>query len=397
MSQRDYIAEILGWEDVEIEKVTASAEEIRIRFRKKRGKERCPQCGQETERIHDYHTNLLRDIPIRGKRTRLEYRRRRYVCPRCFKRFCEPHAYAGKHQRTTGRLALYGLDLLRQRRSGKSVSLELGVSPSSVGRWLGLLSRAKPEKLPSVIAIDEFKGDTGGERFQAILTAPEKRQVLDILPDRTAATIQNYLKTFPNRQDVTHFVMDMNKSYRDIARTFFPSAKIVIDRFHVVRYGVWAFEDVRRRIQKSLPPGKRKYFKRSRKLLLARADRLNVDDRRAVEIMLAHSEDLTRAWLLKEEFFKFMDSPSSTQARAALNHFRFCARRLDLPEFSNCLRMLTNWEVYILNAFDCHFSNGSTEGINNATKTLKRAAFGFRNFHNFRARILHCSNLYPYG
>ena len=251
--------------------------------------------------------------------------------------------------------------------------------------------------MPSVIAIDEFKGDTGGERFQAILIAPEKRQNLDILPDRTAATIQDYLKAFPNRQDVTHFVMDMNKAYRDIARAFFPSAKIIIDRFHVVQYGVWAFEDVRRRVQKSLPPNKRKYFKRSRKLLLARADRLNADDRRAVEIMLAHSEDLTRAWLLKEEFFKFMDSPSSTQARIALNHFRFCAHRLNLPEFSSCLRMLRNWEVYILNAFDCPFSNGFTEGINNATKTLKRAAFGFRNFHNFRTRILHCSNLYPYG
>jgi len=38
--------------------------------------------------------------------------------------------------------------------------------------------------------------------------------------------------------------------------------------------------------------------------------------------------------------------------------------------------MLRNWEVYILNAFDCHFSNGFTKGINNATKTFKRAAFG---------------------
>ena len=99
MSQRDYIAEILGWEDVEIEKVTETAEEVRIRFRKERGKERCPQCGQETDRIHDYHTNLLRDISIRGKRTRLEYRRRRYVCPCCGKRFCEPYiCWEAKHQ-----------------------------------------------------------------------------------------------------------------------------------------------------------------------------------------------------------------------------------------------------------------------------------------------------------
>ena len=50
--------------------------------------------------------------------------------------------------------------------------------------------------------------------------------------------------------------------------------------------------------------------------------------------------------------------------------------------------MLINWKPYILNAFDCHLSNGFTEGCNNAIKTLKRVAFGFRNFHTFRARIL---------
>ena len=50
--------------------------------------------------------------------------------------------------------------------------------------------------------------------------------------------------------------------------------------------------------------------------------------------------------------------------------------------------MLVNWKPYILNAFDCHLSNGFTEGYNNAIKTLKRVAFGFRNFFTFRARIL---------
>ena len=50
--------------------------------------------------------------------------------------------------------------------------------------------------------------------------------------------------------------------------------------------------------------------------------------------------------------------------------------------------MLVNWKPYRLNAYDCHLSNGFMEGCNNAIKTLKRVAFGFRNFHTFRARIL---------
>lgn len=333
MSQKDYSAELLGMEGIEVEGVQENGGVIRIRFRKQRIRTACPACGTQTDRIHDYHTNVLRDIPISGKVTRLEYRRRRYICPRCKKRFSEPFSYAGKHQRTTGRLALYGLELARERRSGKSIAAELGVSPSSVHRWFMYLPSGKPTLLPRVLSIDEYKGNANGERFQCVLTAPDERRVLDILPDRTTATIQDYLKGFPNRDDVAYFVMDMNRAYRDIARTFFPKAKIVIDRFHFVRYGVWAFEDVRRRVQKQLSPGKRKYFKRSRKLLLARASRLSPDDLRAVDVMLACSEDLTRAWLLKEEFFKFVDAPSSQSAKIALEHFRFCARGLKLPEF----------------------------------------------------------------
>mgnify|MGYP003620295843 CR=1 FL=1 len=388
MSQRDYTAEILGMEDVEIEKVVHTDDEIQIHFRKKRSPQVCPVCGMTTQKVHDYHTTVLRDIPILGAATRLLYRRRRYVCEHCGKRFPEPFPLAGKYQRTTGRLALFGLTLAKERRSWKSIAAELGVSASSVGRWMRYIPSGKPSSLPRVLSIDEYKGNAGGERFQCILTAPETRSVLDILPDRTAATIQDYLKTFANREEVEYFVMDMNRAYRDIALTFFPKAKIVIDRFHFVRYGVWAFENVRRRVQQSLSPAKRKYFKRSRKLLLSRADRLSVEDRKAVDVMLAHSEDLTRAWLLKEAFFRFVDARSSVLAKEALDHFRFCARSLKMPEFTPCLKMLRNWEQYILNAFDCPFNNGFTEGVNNATKTLKRATFGMPNFHNARARIL---------
>ena len=57
--------------------------------------------------------------------------------------------------------------------------------------------------------------------------------------------------------------------------------------------------------------------------------------------------------------------------------------------------MLRNWKPYILNMFDVPYSNGFTEGCNNPIKTLKRVAFGFRNFHHFRTRILLASSPYP--
>ena len=58
--------------------------------------------------------------------------------------------------------------------------------------------------------------------------------------------------------------------------------------------------------------------------------------------------------------------------------------------------MLANWRTYILNAFDIRLPNGFTEGCNNIVKTLKRLAFGFRNFAAFRARILLAMGARPY-
>ncbi|MCD8343043.1 MAG: transposase [Oscillospiraceae bacterium] len=63
------------------------------------------------------------------------------------------------------------------------------------------------------------------------------------------------------------------------------------------------------------------------------------------------------------------------------------------PEFHDCTRALYNWSRYILNAFDCTYTNGFTEGCNNKTKVLKRACYGVQNFSCFRNRILHCARL----
>jgi transposase len=247
-----------------------------------------------------------------------------------------------------------------------------------------------------VLSFDEFKGNANGERFQCILTAPEERRILDILPDRKVSTIQSYLRPFSNRAEVQYVVMDMNQGYRDIAKTFFPNAKIVIDRFHVVRYCTWAMDNVRRDIQKSLLPATRKYFKRSRKLLTVRRNALSDEDKAAVDVMLNFSEKLYQAYALKELFFEFMDAKSSSAAAELLSKWFDACDRLHLPEFKACRRMLKNWKPYILNAFDCPYSNGFTESCNNGIKTLKRIAFGFRNFHNFRARILLSANpAYP--
>ena len=388
MSEKDYITKVLDMEDGIIEEMKEEGQELKLTIRLERKPHPCPACGAWTERVHDYRIRRLRDLEIVGKKTEILYRRRRYVCECCGKKFAECCTFAGRYQRCTHRVTARVIDLLHRRSSMKAIAEDTGTSASMVGRVLNALSVAGPKQLPEAVSFDEFKGNLGGERFQCIVTDPLNRRVLDVLPTRTVETVQDYLRTFTNRDMVKYVVMDMNKGFFNVARAFLPKAKIVIDRFHVVRFCTEAMDNVRREVQKALPASQRKHFKRSRKLLLAHREKLSDEDKLALDVLLRFSDKLAQAYALKEAFYSFMASADKQEADHRLDFWLDSCDRLKIPQFNKCRNMLRNWRLYILNAFDVRLSNGFTEGCNNAVKALKRASFGFSNFSRSRKRIL---------
>lgn len=388
MPTNDFTSKLIGLEDAIIENIECSNDKTVIHFSLMRKTVTCPFCSSPTNKIHDYRVSYIKDIPILGNHTTLAYRKRRYHCDCCNKHFYEPFSLVPKHCRTTTRLAWYCINFLADKISVQSVAKHNGVSPSFIFRRMKDINFSKPNRLPQVLSMDEFRGNAGGQKYQGILTDPVKHKVFDILPSRSQASLITYFKTFSNRKDVKYFIMDMNQSYRELAETFFPNAKIVIDRFHYVRYVTWALENVRKRIQKSMHPSKRKYFKRSRRILLSHYNKLNEESKQALEIMLTQSNELAVAYHLKEKFYEFLASKDRDEAVKRLKFFILAAQASDLKEFKPVLTMLGNWSKYILNSFDCPYTNGFTEGINNSIKVIKRTAYGYRNFVSFRNRIM---------
>jgi transposase len=388
MLYQDYTTKLLDMEHMNVKGIENLSDQLILHVEMKRRPANCPCCGMLTDTIHDYRIQTVKDSPIQGKTVYWQYRKRRYRCTNCGKRFYEKNWLLPKWHRLTNRLALQVIQRLQEKVSRKDLSKEFNVSESTVCRWMNLIECGKPNDLPKVVSIDEFKGNVGGEKFQCILTAPTEKRVLDILPDCKERHIYEYLQRFKNRDQVQFFVSDMRKEYIAMAKHLFPKAKIVIDKFHVVRYCTWAVENVRKRVQKGLHPDERKYFKRSRTLLLLRKDKLKDNGKEAVIRMLRFHKDLANAYLLKEKFYAFMTSENSLAARERLHAFILFASAANLPEFEPLLSVLRNWTQYILNAFDCEYTNGFTEGCNNKIKVLKRIAFGYRSFTNLRQRIL---------
>jgi transposase len=388
MPTNDFTTKLLELEDSIIENIENTDDKTIIHLSLKRRTIPCPFCSSPTNKVHDYRVSFIKDIPILGKNTVLAYRKRRYHCDCCNKHFYEPFSLVPKHCRTTNRLAWHCIDFLADKFSVTSAAMHNGVSPSFIFRRMKDIRFSIPNRLPQVLSIDEFRGNAGGQKFQGILTDPVRHKLFDILPNRSQASLITYFKAFSNRKEVKYFVMDMNYSYRELSETFFPNATIVIDRFHYVRYVIWALENVRKRVQKSMHPNKRKYYKRSRRILLSHYSKLNEESKQALELMLLQSNELAVAYHLKEKFYEFLDSEDRNEATKRLNFFILAAQASNLKEFVPVLTMLGNWTKYILNSFDCPYTNGFTEGTNNAIKVIKRNAFGYRNFENFRNRIM---------
>ena len=108
-------------------------------------------------------------------------------------------------------------------------------------------------RIGQAISIDEFKGNVGIEKYQSIVVDPIKRKVLNVLYSRKSTCLLEYFKSLDKsrRIKVKYFSCDMNKTFIDMAKVYFPNAKIVIDMYNFIRQVYQVLENVRKRIQKT--------------------------------------------------------------------------------------------------------------------------------------------------
>lgn len=384
------IEKLLGLKDIILINIEEFSDSKVIEFKMQQRIHKCPSCNSETSKVHDYRVQQVKDIPMFGYNTILKIHKRRHVCKACGKKFYESLPFLPKYQRTTNRLWMYILKELEETRSMKSIACSVNLSGPSIARVIDKVSYGL-SSLPNTISIDEFKGNAG-RKFQCILTNPRKQEVLDILPERTIEGLSAYFSTFKDRNNVKYVVMDMSNLFRSMAKNCFPKAQIIADKYHVYRQVQWAFEDVRKQEQKKFATSRRRYFKRSRTLLLKGQENLSEEEFEQVAQMLSVSKALAQAYYLLHEFRNIMKSKTKEEAKSKLSAWYMHVGVTELNRFKKCVNTFVDWNEEILNAFETGLTNGYTEGCNNRIKVLKRNAYGVRNFDRFRKRILHVMN-----
>ena len=388
MLNQDYTTKLLDLEDVIITNVENISDQLHISIELPRRKHICPCCGTVTDRVHDYRMQVNKDVPL-ARDTFLHLRKRRYRCD-CGKRFFEINTFLPRYYRVTTRLVAEIMFAFKKTISAKEIGCRYNVSSVTAMRYFNQFNQ-RLTMLPKVISLDEFKGNSGGQKYNSIIVDPEKRIVLDVLPNRFENNLIKYFSQFPNKNDVKYFVCDMNPHFRQVAKICFPQATIVADKYHVIRQVYWAMEKVRKNEQNKLSARFRKYFKKSRNLLMKRTEKLSEEEMDRLSLMFEIAPRLADAYRFKNDFITVIRSNSSIEGKQRLVDWLFSVEVMDLPEFHDCTKAYHNWFQEIINSMDVPWTNGYIEGCNNKTKVLKRVSYGMRNFSHFRKRILFCN------
>jgi transposase len=233
----------------------------------------------------------------------------------------------------------------------------------------------------------------------------ERGRLLDVVADRTRAAVGRWLGAQSRGwlAGVATVALDPWRGYASALVAPLGHARVVVDHFHAIRLANTVVDQVRRRTQQATlghRGRKRDPLYRIRKLLLTAQEQLTQRGRVRLRAGLAAGDpsgEVAAAWQGKELLRAVYRAVGMPAARAALERFYHWCDGVQIPELSRLARTVRAWEAEIL-AFHATggCSNGPTEAVNLLIKKVKRVGHGFRNFANYRLRLLlHCGVSWP--
>lgn len=359
----------------------------------------CPRCLEIVAGGYDHKDRSVRHLDIWEMRTVVHFPQRRFDCPKCGQPFTESLEWIDPQRRQTKAFEAHIYQRVKNKTPRRQVALQEGLSESTVleifKKQAKQVVRRPDGGRVRKLGVDEISVRKGHKQYALVLSDLERRKVLAVLPNRRKETFEQWLDglTEEERKAIRVVSMDMWKAYRQAVRNKLPHARIVADRFHVMKQLNHQIDLLRRALQrKAKQKGDEPLYqalKGSRWVLLKRRRELKPEEEVKLRVILNVSEELRTIYLLREEFITICDKMRDrSQAERFLRAWTRKAVATGSRYLIRFVKTLENWWHEFLNYFIDRVTQGFVEGINRAIRGIINRAFGFRCFENFRLQVL---------
>jgi transposase len=350
----------------------------------------CPHCQGCCSRIKESRERCIRDLPILDRPVTLQVHIRRFKCSDCHHRPWEKSETFGERVKWTDRLYHQVRQEFLHGCPCEELAHRYGLSARTVFRWTFEKSHgARPRKLGRALGIDEY-ARRKGHRYNTIIVDLDKGRPITTFKGRRVEDVVAWFKSRPQEEldQVEVVVLDMSKSFYSAIQEVFGDQVQVIDRFHVVKQAVDTLDSVLRSVQKQLDRDEAKAFKKLRRRWLKSANQLNVDELIARADWRRRFPELREVIDWIQDLRKWFERKYEKPAREALLKLIERARESTQEALQGIAGTLSRWFEPIARYIRHRYTNGMTEGFNNKIKLIQRRAFGLRNEHNRKKRIL---------
>jgi transposase len=356
----------------------------------------CPNCATKCSTIYDHVLVTIKDEPIRNRYVFLKIRKRRFKCKNCFKIFREPVNGIYKGFRTTERFRRYLRKLASDYQNLKQVA-----NVADCSNWLVYTAfyqqiefelRKYQYPWPKTIGIDEHsfirnvKG--AGRDFVTVFVDYTNKRMREVAFGKSIADLESSVKQIPGKDNVQNVVLDLSPTFRSFVQSYFPRAKMIADKFHVVKLMHPLLHKYRKQVIEENELSRKRNNPVVR-FLVTYFSKLRVEQRWALDKFLDLKPEIKEVYWYQQRLYSIYRIKGYNQAKSALTRLLDDMAKSKIKEILSYRQTLRKWFWEILNYFSTRLNNGRTEGYNRKAKLIQRNAYGFRSFKNYRLKLLY--------
>jgi transposase len=394
-----------GYETVDMKEFLQSGEIELHLARSSTKKFLCYRCGTELSSERGRYRMKLEAMPIMGFRAFVYFWRHKGHCQKCKKARAEAVNFIAKETPHLTQDYAWWVGRICEIAPVSRVGELVGQDETTTWRidYRRMQRMLAYYTIPEVtrISVDEvyarkkpkYRGESRNERFFTVVTDLKTHRVIWVSESRSQKGLDQFFALIGEEacKKIELVAMDQHEDYAASVRKHCKGAEIVWDRFHLMQTFEEAVNEVRKELHEEQGTGselKRLSRGQYRYLFLKKESRRTEEEKTHINAVLQLNAHFAKLEIIKERMISFFDQPNETAARAVFEElgdwiFQECFRPL-MRWYNNFEK---GWET-VKNYFTHRITSALSEGQNNVIKALKRRAFGYRNMHYFRLKIM---------